>query len=72
MSAHRGLSGMSVRMRIALATLCVFNALTLAAMGLLAALYLEPQGRVVAGGLWAITAALVLVSRWLRKATDWR
>lgn len=63
---------MSVRARIALGTLCMFNGCTLVVLGLIALRFVDgvaaPLG---AAGLWVAAGGLFGVARRLRKSTDW-
>ena len=63
---------MSVQMRIALGTLCVFNALIVVALGF-AALFFVNGGAapLLAGGFWIAAGLLFGLARHLRKGTEW-
>lgn len=63
---------MSVRTRLALGTLCVFNAFTVTLCGFIALFYVDGvAGPVTAGGLWLGAGSLWGLSRRLRRGTDW-
>lgn len=63
---------MSVRTRIALGTLCSFNAFTTAVLGVLALLYVDGvAGKAVAAGLWIGSIGLVRLARRLRREMEW-
>jgi len=62
----------SVRTRIALGTLCSFNAFTMAALGILAFLYVDGVAvKAAAGGLWLCSIGLVRLARRLRRDVEW-
>lgn len=62
----------SVRTRIALGTLCSFNAFTTAMLGILAFLYVDGvPGKAVAAGLWLGSIGLVRLARRLRRDVEW-
>jgi len=62
----------TVRTRIALGTLCVFNAMTVAALGLIALLYVNgADGPLSAAALWLGSTVLWLTAKRLRRSTDW-
>jgi hypothetical protein len=63
---------MSVRTRIALGTLCMFNAVTLLALGVIALRFVDGAAApAVAVVLWIAAASLFVTARRLRHATDW-
>jgi len=63
---------MSVRMRIALGTLCICNAAILVALGAGALLFVNgPAGPVLTGGFWFAAGGLAGISRRLRRGTEW-
>ena len=63
---------MSVQMRIALGTLCVFNAAILVVLGAAAFIFVDGRvGVLLAGIFWAGTALLLGLARHLRKGTEW-
>jgi hypothetical protein len=58
--------------RIVLATLCVFNAFTLTALGAGAVFVIDGTARlIVAGCFWSAAIVLFGLSRRLRKGTEW-
>jgi hypothetical protein len=62
----------SVSTRIVLATLCVFNAFTLAALGVGALFVVNgAAGPTVAVCFWLTSIALFGLARRLRKGTEW-
>ena len=61
----------SLRVRIALGTLCAFNAFTLTLLGILALLFVNGPARYGAIGFWLGAAGLVWLGRRLRQGTDW-
>jgi len=55
-----------------LSTLCVFNAITIAALGFIAVMYVDGiAGPLSAAGLWLAAGTLVWISRRLRRAVEW-
>jgi hypothetical protein len=63
---------MPARTRIALGTLCVFNALTLTVLGLVGLFFVDGLAApVAAAGLWLAAYGLLRLSRHLREGTDW-
>ncbi len=63
---------MSVRTRIALGTLCMFNAFTVTALGFMALFYVDgTPGPISAGALWASAGGLIALARRLRQGTEW-
>ena len=65
---------MSAQTRVVLATLCVFNATFLAALGVGAAVFVDgPVERLAAAVvLWAGAALLLVAARRLRRPVEWR
>jgi hypothetical protein len=62
----------SVRTRIALGTLCVFNAFILAALGGIALFYVDGgAGPVSAAACWLFAVGLWELAHRLRRSTDW-
>ena len=63
---------MSLRARIALGTLCMFNGVVLTALGVMALRYVDGRaGPVGAVLFWVGAACLFSMARRLRKTTDW-
>ncbi|HWW54321.1 MAG TPA: hypothetical protein VNY84_11160 [Acidimicrobiales bacterium] len=63
---------MSVRTRIALGTLCVFNAFILVGLGGIALLYVDgAAGPVSATACWLCAIGLSELAHRLRRSTDW-
>lgn len=63
---------MSVRTRLVLGTLCVFNAISLMALGFGSVFFVNgTAGPLVAGCLWFAAGALISTGRRLRKGTEW-
>ena len=63
---------MSVRTRIALGTLCSFNAITLVVIGFVSLLFVDgASGPVGAALFWLGGGALLALARRLRRETDW-
>jgi len=59
-------------MRIALGTLCVFNAAILVVLGAVACLFVDGRvGPALAGTFWFGTGLLLGLARHLRKGTEW-
>lgn len=68
----RRLASMPVRTRIALGTLCVFNAAIVAGLGAIAIVFVDGgAGLPVAVAFWTAAAALWWLARLLRDGTDW-
>ena len=62
----------SVRTRIALGTLCVFNAFTLTVLGGIALFYVDgAAGPIGAAACWLFAAGLWELAHHLRRSTDW-
>jgi hypothetical protein len=62
----------SVQMRIALGTLCVFNAAILVVLGAAAVVFVDGRvGPLLAGAFWAGSGLLFGLARHLRKGTEW-
>jgi hypothetical protein len=56
-----------------LSTLCVFNAIFLAALGVGSVMYVDGALRyVVAAGMWIVAVTLLRISRRLRRGVEWR
>ena len=63
---------MSVQMRIALGTLCVFNAIILVAVGGVALFFVNGRAApLLACACWFGAGLLLGISRHLRKGTEW-
>ena len=63
---------MSVSTRIVLATLCVFNAFTLTALGAGAVFVVNgAAGPIIASCFWLAAIVLFGLSRRLRRGTEW-
>lgn len=63
---------MSIRTRIALGTLCVFNAFIITVLGVIALMYIDGAAAPVsAGACWLSAGGLWELSRRLRRSTDW-
>ena len=63
---------MSVQMRIALGTLCVFNAAILVVVGAAAFVFVDGRaGALLAGVFWLGAGLLLGLARRLRKGTEW-
>jgi len=59
-------------MRIALGTLCVFNAAILVVLGAAAVVFVDGRvGPLLAGLFWFCTGLLLGLARHLRKGTEW-
>ena len=59
-------------MRIALGTLCVFNAAIFVVLGGAAFVFVDGRvGPLLAGILWLGTGLLLVLARHLRKGTEW-
>jgi hypothetical protein len=62
----------SLRTRIALGTLCVFNACIVTVLGVIALVYVDGLAAPVsAGACWLFAALLWQLAHRLRRATDW-
>jgi len=63
----------SVQTRLVLATLCVFNGVLLAALGVGSAVFVDGAARlVVATAMWVAAGALFVLARRLRDGVEWR
>jgi D-arabinose 1-dehydrogenase-like Zn-dependent alcohol dehydrogenase len=63
----------SVQTRLVLATLCVFNGVVLAALGIGSVIFVDGiAGLGLAGVMWAGAAALLVLARRLRHDVEWR
>lgn len=63
---------MPVRTRIALGTLCVFNAAIVAALGFIFLIYVNGRaGPVAAVLMWISAGVLAALAHRLRRGTDW-
>ena len=63
---------MSVQMRIALGTLCVFNGVLLSVLGGVALWFVNGRTAPVLGGVfWVAAVVLFALARRLRKGTEW-
>ena len=64
---------MSVQMRIALGTICVFNAVLLVALGAGAVVFVSGgAAELLAAAFWFGAGLLFGLSRHLRRGTEWR
>jgi hypothetical protein len=62
----------TVQTRLVLATLCVFNGVILAALGIGSALFVDGGIRLgVAGAMWALAGFLFVLARRLRHDVEW-
>ena len=63
---------MSLQMRIALGTLCIFNAMIFFVLGFAALFFVNGRAAAVLGaGFWVAAGMLSGLARRLRKGTEW-
>ena len=64
---------MSVRARIVLSTLCVFNAIILTLLGTGSLVFVDgPSRYALAAAMWIAAILLLTLSHGLRRGTEWR